>query len=91
MFGIAYAVDILLGNEPSTIKYDQSKMREHLVTCFEGDKLSSFPKHRSEENQQKYDEQIVSQDVKMSDSDWKYPVRRSQRIKQKKTIGNSVK
>ena len=48
-FAIAYVVDVLLGNEPEKIRYDQSKMREHLVNCFESGKLTPFPKYRTED------------------------------------------
>ena len=34
-FAIAYSIDILFGNNPSEIIYDQSKLRQHLVDCFE--------------------------------------------------------
>ena len=39
VFAVAYAVDLLLGNDPSTIKYDQSKMRDHLMSCLENGKF----------------------------------------------------
>ena len=35
VFAIAYSIDILSGNNRSKIIYDQSKLRQHLVNCFE--------------------------------------------------------
>ena len=49
VFAIAYASDVLLGNEPEKNRYEQSKMREHIVNCFELGKLTPFPKYRTED------------------------------------------
>ena len=35
VFAIAYSIDILFGKNPSEIVYDQSKLRQHLVDCFQ--------------------------------------------------------
>ena len=46
VFAIAYAFELALGNDPSLFVFDQSKMREHLLTCFENRYVSLFPKSR---------------------------------------------
>ena len=46
VFAIACSIDILFGNNPSEIVYDQSKLRQHLVDCFEKGTLTTFPKHK---------------------------------------------
>ena len=33
IFAIAYATDIAAGNNPATIVYDHSEMRQHLLDC----------------------------------------------------------
>ena len=40
---IAYAADILNGNNIYGLIYDQTKMREHLIACFEQRKITTFP------------------------------------------------
>ena len=42
-FAIAYAYHASLGDDLSTIMFDQKKMRQHLETCFRLGKLSCFP------------------------------------------------
>ena len=36
LFSIAFATAICAGSSPVSIIYDQSKMRQYLVQCFEG-------------------------------------------------------
>ena len=43
VFAIAYAYHASLGDDLSTIMFDQKKMRQHLETCFQLGKLSCFP------------------------------------------------
>ena len=45
IFAIAYAVDLLEGSKPYQFIYDQSKMRQHLIDCFEAGKITLFPKY----------------------------------------------
>ena len=47
LYAIAYAFDLALGLDPSASILDQSKMRSHLVTCFEKQQLIEFPKFRT--------------------------------------------
>ena len=42
MFAIAYAADILNGNNIYDLIYDQTKMREHLIACSEQRKITTF-------------------------------------------------
>ena len=42
LFAIAYAADILNGNNVYDLIYDQTKMREHLIGCFEKRKITTF-------------------------------------------------
>ena len=43
LFPIAYAVDILNGNSVYDVSYDQTKMTERLIACFEHRKIITFP------------------------------------------------
>ena len=43
LYAIANAIEFLVDN-PSNHQYDNSKMRQHLIQCFEVGVLSSFPK-----------------------------------------------
>ena len=43
-FAIAYAAEILDGRSPSEALFDVNKMREHLITCLEMQRLTPFPK-----------------------------------------------
>ena len=43
LFAIAYAADILNGNNIYDLIYNQTKMREHLIACFEQRKITTFP------------------------------------------------
>ena len=45
LFAIAYAVDLARGVDPSMIKYDQSRMRRHLLGCFARGAITTFPRH----------------------------------------------
>ena len=42
-FAIAYATALLNEIDVSTIKFDQSKMREHVLTCFVNKSMTPFP------------------------------------------------
>ena len=43
LFAIACALDISNGNNVYDLVYDQTKMREHLIACFELRKITKFP------------------------------------------------
>ena len=43
LFAIAIVTSLCFGHDPSTIKFDQTCMRPHLVHCFEKGALSLFP------------------------------------------------
>ena len=47
-FAIAYAAEILDGRSPSEAVFDVNKMREHLITCLEMQRLTPFPKVSSQ-------------------------------------------
>ena len=46
LFAIAYVKGILNGNNVYDLIYDQTKMREHLIACFEQRKITTFPLHK---------------------------------------------
>ena len=53
LFAIATAVEVCHGNNPERnnpeqINFDQTKMRTHLIECFNKGKLTLFPKSTSE-------------------------------------------
>ena len=43
LFAIATATSLCFGIPPSTVLWDQKKIREHLRRCFENGKMSPFP------------------------------------------------
>jgi hypothetical protein len=51
LFAIAYAVDLAQGVEPSNIKYDQARMRRHLLGCFARGAIKRFPRQRAPEGE----------------------------------------
>ena len=46
LFAIANVVDLCCGVDPSTEKRIQSEMRDHLLSYFESEKISPFPKKK---------------------------------------------
>lgn len=51
IFAIANATVLCLGEKPGKFHYDQAKMRKHLITCLEQNKMTCFPilKHRRQQ------------------------------------------
>ena len=43
VYAIANATAIAFGEDPVSIKYDQSVMRSHLIECFTSKKMEPFP------------------------------------------------
>lgn len=43
IYSIAFAYHLAIGDEPSALNFDDSKLRQHLVQCFEAEELSPFP------------------------------------------------
>ena len=43
LFAIAFAVALILNNQPSKLKFNQQKMRSHLVECFTKQQMTPFP------------------------------------------------
>ena len=84
LFAVAYAVDILNGNNVYDLIYGQTKMREHLTACFEQRKII-FPLY-----EKRNAEKVVK--YKETSSPWKKP-RRSARLKSKTTqnLTNKIK
>ena len=46
VFAIAYAVDLANDQDPTKIRYDEGKMREHLMTVFKWKDLNLFPERK---------------------------------------------
>ena len=46
LFSIAFAVSLCFGEDPCCIEYDQSKFRQHLLSCYEQSKMMLFPSKR---------------------------------------------
>ena len=44
LFAIAFACELAFGNDPSTISYDQSQMRKHLLSCLQKRFFTPFPR-----------------------------------------------
>ena len=85
LFAIAYAIDLLHGDDPKNILYDQSKMHKHLLKNLEEGKITPFPKYKNNVPYRTHE----SSDFGTQLSPWKQP-RRSARLKAKKanTISN---
>ena len=73
VFAIAYAADILKGNNVYDLIYGQTKMREHLIACFEQRKITTFPLYEKRNT-----EKVVT--YKETSSPWNQP-RCSARLK----------
>ena len=43
LFAIACAFELCQNNDPATKQFKQSEMRSHLQSCFNNDKMTSFP------------------------------------------------
>ena len=82
IMAIAYAVDILLGTEPDQIIYDQSKMRQHLISCFENEEIWPFPKYRNDIISSSSISTTSLSSSQNNSSEWILP-RRSSRIRNK--------
>ena len=85
LVAIAYAIDLLHGDNPKNIIYDQSKMRDHFLKNLEEGKITPFPKYNNNVPYRTHE----SPDFGTQLSPWKQP-RRSARLKAKKanTISN---
>jgi len=44
LFAIAFATDLVYGNEPASYKYDQTKLRQHYLNCLSKNVMTPFPK-----------------------------------------------
>ena len=42
-FAVAFAVSLLLGDDPTTLTYHQKDMREHFIVCLEARLFTPFP------------------------------------------------
>ena len=43
LFAIAFATTLCHGGDPTTKRYDQRAMRQHLVDCLESSRMTEFP------------------------------------------------
>ncbi|CAH3019112.1 unnamed protein product, partial [Porites evermanni] len=43
LFAIAFAITLCHGGDPTTKRYDQRAMRQHLVDCLESSRMTEFP------------------------------------------------
>ena len=77
LFAIAYAADILNGNNIYDLIYAQTKMREHLIACFEQRKITTFPLYEKRNT-----EKVVT--YKKTSSPWN-KLRGSARLRSKAT------
>ena len=68
VIAIAYAVDILNGSNVYDLVYDQTKtkMREHLIACFQQRKITTFPLYEKRNT-----EKVVT--YKKTSSPWNIP------------------
>ena len=83
VFAIAYAVDILEGNNPERIRYEQTKMRKHLVECLEAGKFTPFPRYRNTDDEVQSPSRTRHQSQSQGDS-WITPKRYNLRSQSRK-------
>ena len=85
LLAIAYGADILNGNNVYDLICNQTKMREHLIACFEQRKVTTFPLYKKINT-----EKVVT--YKEISSPWNKS-RRSARLKSKTTqnLTNNIK
>ena len=86
IFAIAYALDLLNGNEPHKIRYDQNKMREHLINCFEQGKMTTFPKYDTDADENP----ILTSSNDVKEVSWISPKRRYNLRSSQKSQQNTV-
>ena len=60
LFAIAFSVDLCYGIDPNAVLYDQSRMRKHLIQCFDKMKLTQFPRFRTDPSGVKPNQSHVS-------------------------------
>jgi hypothetical protein len=85
VFAIAFAVDISMGNDITKMRYDQFKMRGHLISCLKNEILTPFPKRRCDAEAESADR---------IQGDWEIPARPvrqnlQRKIKEVITLNNS--
>ena len=61
LFGIAFASELAKGeNFPKDITFNQSRMRSHLLQCFENDEIMPFPRqHKPSKRKRGYELEVI--------------------------------
>ena len=54
LFAIAFAVHLALGDDAAGLNFDQSKMRQHLLKCFQRKTMMPFPQTKAGPRYQTY-------------------------------------
>ena len=54
LFAVAFAVHLAFGDDVSRLTFDQSKMRQHLIKCFQKKEMQPFPLTRAAPRSQSY-------------------------------------
>ena len=54
LFAVAFAVHLAFGDDVSKLTFDQSKMRQHLIKCFQKKEMQPFPLTRAAPRSQSY-------------------------------------
>ena len=68
LFAIAYDIDLLIGNDQDKIRYDQTRMRHHLIACLTSEKVTPYPKYRTNEGHELHSKVFVTKQA-----DWITP------------------
>ena len=84
VFAIAYAVDIIKGNNPEYIWYEQTKMRKHLVQCLEAGKFTPFPRYRNTDEKEDDTPSPTPQESQIQSDVWITPKRYNLRSQSRK-------
>ena len=80
IFALAFARELASNEDPSTVIFDQSKVREHLLSCLENEEMLQFPKARCILDPIK--EIDITKSVKYTNK-WSFPKNLSTRVKPK--------
>jgi len=59
LFAIAFATAICSGHDPATRVFDQSQMRQHMITCFNNRKITAFPERSMKRVVKKSKQEVI--------------------------------
>ncbi len=70
IFAIAIATCLCNGDDPTIIRWDQRRMRQHLICCFESEKMVPYPTSDADPGAQGQARKIILCIVNVDDVKW---------------------